>query len=110
MFEYLKLGEMMSEINVGSQLWVSMYAKNLKPVYRVLLNKQCYNLSMVCNCSIFRIKQLKKCLYKNYYFLSLLVWLQKILYAQGKKTKTENISHLRNDSGHMIATAESQWS
>jgi hypothetical protein len=34
MFEYLKPGEMMSEITVGSQLWVSLYAKNLKPVYR----------------------------------------------------------------------------
>jgi len=68
MFEDLKPGEMVSEINVGSQLWASMYAKNLKPLYRVLLNKQCYNLSMVCNSSIFRIKQLKKCLYKNYYF------------------------------------------
>jgi len=35
MFEYFKPEEMVSEINVGSQLWVSVYAKNLKPVYRV---------------------------------------------------------------------------
>jgi hypothetical protein len=27
-----------------------------------------------------------------------------------KKTKTKNISHLRNDSGYMIVTAEPQWS
>lgn len=34
----------------------------------------------------------------------------KISLCTGKKTKTENISHLRNDSGYMIVTAESQWS
>jgi hypothetical protein len=35
MIECLKPGEMVKEINVGSQLWVSMYGKHLKQVYRV---------------------------------------------------------------------------
>lgn len=34
----------------------------------------------------------------------------KIHPCTGKKTKTENIPNLRNGSGYMVATAESQWS
>jgi len=30
MFEYFKPGEMVSEVTVGSQLWVSLYAKKFK--------------------------------------------------------------------------------
>jgi hypothetical protein len=103
----------MSTINIHAHYYENHLPKIqdfLDVTLSSLVNKQSYNLSEVCGSSIFRVKPLKKSPYKKCYFFFIICMDAKIHLCTGKKTKTENIPNLRNDSGYMIATAESQWS